>query len=33
VTREDAERFAAEWVAAWNAHDLEEILAHDVDAS
>jgi hypothetical protein len=23
-----AERFAKEWVAAWNSHDLERILAH-----
>jgi SnoaL-like domain len=23
-----AERFAREWVAAWNSHDLERILAH-----
>lgn len=23
-----AERFAAEWAAAWNSHDLERILAH-----
>ena len=26
-----AERFAAEWIAAWNAHDLERILAHYED--
>ena len=24
----DAERFATEWVAAWNARDLERILSH-----
>ena len=23
-----AERFAKEWVAAWNAHDLERVLSH-----
>lgn len=23
-----AGRFAAEWIAAWNAHDLDRILAH-----
>ena len=23
-----AERFAREWVAAWNSHDLDRILAH-----
>ena len=27
----DAERFAAQWVTAWNAHDLEGILAHYAD--
>jgi hypothetical protein len=26
-----AERFAKEWVAAWNSHDLELILAHYED--
>ncbi len=26
-----AERFAAEWIAAWNSHDLERILAHYSD--
>jgi len=26
-----AERFAREWVAAWNAHDLERILSHYED--
>ena len=24
----DADAFAAEWIAAWNAHDLERILSH-----
>jgi len=24
----DAKAFAEEWVAAWNAHDLERILSH-----
>ena len=24
----DAERFAVEWISAWNAHDLERILSH-----
>ena len=28
ITREFAEGFAGEWIAAWNAHDLERILAH-----
>lgn len=31
VTAEQARRFAAEWIAAWNAHDLERILAHYTD--
>lgn len=26
-----ARAFAAEWIAAWNAHDLERILAHYTD--
>jgi ketosteroid isomerase-like protein len=26
-----AERFAAEWIAAWNNHNLEQILAHYED--
>lgn len=25
------ESFAAEWIAAWNAHDLERIVAHYAD--
>lgn len=28
ITREHAERFADEWIAAWNAHDLDRVLAH-----
>lgn len=28
LTRDQAERFAHEWIAAWNSHDLERILAH-----
>ncbi|HXG29004.1 MAG TPA: nuclear transport factor 2 family protein [Nevskiales bacterium] len=27
-TPEAARRFAADWAAAWNAHDLDRILAH-----
>ncbi|MDG4667847.1 nuclear transport factor 2 family protein [Mycobacterium sp. 236(2023)] len=27
----DAGRFAAEWVRAWNAHDVEAVLAHFAD--
>src|SRR5690348_13914860 len=26
-----ARRFAAEWIAAWNAHDLDRVLAHYAD--
>ena len=26
-----AERFAKEWVAAWNSHDLERVLEHYED--
>jgi len=26
-----AERFAAEWIAAWNSHDLNRILEHYTD--
>jgi hypothetical protein len=28
ITRDFAERFADDWIAAWNAHDLERVLAH-----
>jgi len=28
ITNSDAVRFAAEWVRAWNSHDLDEILSH-----
>jgi ketosteroid isomerase-like protein len=31
MTREQAVRFAEEWVAAWNAHDLDRVLAHYTD--
>lgn len=31
ITAESARRFAEEWIAAWNARDLERILAHYVD--
>jgi len=26
-----AQHFAAEWIAAWNAHDLERVLSHYSD--
>lgn len=31
LTREFADHFADEWIAAWNAHDLTAILAHYTD--
>lgn len=30
--RPDPAAFAAEWVAAWNAHDLERVLSHYAEA-
>ena len=32
MTKEEAWALAKEWVAAWNAHDLEAVLAHYDDA-
>lgn len=31
MTIDEAEAFAHEWIAAWNAHDLERVLAHYAD--
>lgn len=31
MNKEFAEQFAQEWIAAWNAHDLEAILSHYTD--
>lgn len=31
LTKDFALQFADEWIAAWNAHDLERILAHYTD--
>jgi hypothetical protein len=31
IERQWAEDFAAEWIAAWNSHDLEAILSHYAD--
>ena len=31
IDRAGAEGFAAAWIAAWNAHDLDAILAHYTD--
>lgn len=28
MTLEDADTFARQWIAAWNSHDLDAILAH-----
>jgi predicted ester cyclase len=32
MTREELRTFAKDWIAAWNAHDLESILSHYEDA-
>jgi SnoaL-like domain len=32
ITREFADRFAEEWIASWNSHDLTRILSHYTDA-
>ena len=31
MEEQDAQRFAEEWYAAWNAHDLDAILDHYAD--
>ena len=31
IDRQSAERFAADWIAAWNSHDLDVILSHYAD--
>ena len=31
ITQEFANAFAHEWIAAWNAHDLERVLSHYAD--
>ena len=31
MTKEEAWKLANEWIAAWNAHDLDAILAHYED--
>jgi len=31
IDRKFAERFAEDWIAAWNSHDLERVLAHYSD--
>lgn len=31
ITTEFAGHFAAEWIAAWNSHDLNRIMAHYAD--
>ncbi len=32
VTRDEASNLANDWVASWNAHDLDAIMAHYDDA-
>ena len=29
--KEFADRFAADWIASWNAHDIERVLSHYSD--
>ena len=31
LTQDFADHFAADWIAAWNAHDLPRVLAHYAD--
>jgi len=31
LTKDEVYAFAAEWAAAWNAHDLDQIMAHYED--
>ena len=31
LTQDFADHFAADWIAAWNAHDLQRVLAHYAD--
>lgn len=31
VTKEFARHFAGDWMASWNSHDLERILAHHTE--
>ena len=31
ISREFAETFAKEWIAAWNSHDLDRVLSHCTD--
>jgi ketosteroid isomerase-like protein len=31
ISADDADRFAERWYAAWNSHDLDEILGHYAD--
>jgi hypothetical protein len=28
VTELEAEKFATDWIASWNAHDIERVMAH-----
>jgi predicted ester cyclase len=32
MTKEDAQKLATHWIAAWNAQDLEQIMSHYEDA-
>jgi len=32
MTKDEASKLASDWVAAWNAHDLDSIMSHYDDA-
>lgn len=32
MTADEAKHFAHDWIAAWNAHDLDQIMSHYDDA-
>lgn len=32
MTKDEAQKLASDWIAAWNSHDLDAILAHYDDA-
>jgi predicted ester cyclase len=32
LTADEAKRFAHHWIAAWNAHDIDQIMSHYDDA-
>jgi hypothetical protein len=28
ITEQEAEKFAIDWIASWNAHDLDRVMSH-----